>query len=410
MSIRILHSDCLDILPTLSDIDACVTDPPYHLTSVSRNGSARINDPATPFGRTALGGDRGFMGKTWDGGDIASRSETWRLVLNALKPGAHLLTFGGTRTSHRMASAIEDAGFEIRDTLMWMYGQGFPKSLDVSKAIDKTAGAEREVVGFDENKYRPNRDKYLLADQPGGGGKLKADNGATQTAPATPEAAAWSGWGTALKPAFEPIILARKPLQGTVAANVLAHGTGAINVDACRVAADIYGAGLEGSRAIGTTDAGRWPANVIHDGSDEVLAAFAAFGKKTSGGITHQPKRSGFSGFDSNRDSGTYVQRDPDTGTAARFFYSAKATAADRADSRHPTVKPLSLMRWLVRLITPPGGTVLDPFAGSGTTGEAAVLEGFHAVLIEREAEYIADIRRRIGRSSGGDTPLFAVA
>ena len=350
------------------------------------------------------------MQRTWDGGDVALRSATWRLAHDVLRPGAHLLAFGGSRTFHRMACAIEDAGFEIRDCIMWMYGTGFPKSHDVSKGIDKALGAERGVIGQHRtNKADSGGQTYAAL------GEFRQSAFVDITAPATPEAADWQGWGTALKPAFEPIIVARKPLGGTVAANVLAHGTGALNIDACRIpssTADLEEmAGRSGSRVMGGTldygmkpqgmwapdTAGRWPANVIHDGSDEVLEAFAAYGER--------PARDGFT-KGSNRGSGSVgftlttgesAQR-RDTGTAARFFYSAKATAADRADSKHPTVKPLALMRYLVTLVTPPGGTVLDPFSGSGTTLQAAAECGFNAVGIERDPEYQADILRRIAR------------
>lgn len=224
-----------------------------------------------------------------------------------------------------------------------------------------------------------------------------------------------TGVGTALKPAFEPIILARKPLVGTVAGNTLKHGVGGINIDACRIeggerpardatartTASQFGA-MGGSIAIGTMNEGRWPANVLHDGSDEVMAAFAAYGETGANGGSGEFKQHAWMGADSPQN----IQRDK--GSAARFFYCAKADADDRAWSKHPTVKPLDLIRWLSRLITPPGGHVLDLFAGSGTTGEAARLEGFDVTLIEREAEYVADINRRLGRASGADTPLFA--
>jgi DNA modification methylase len=424
--IRVLHGDCLDVLATLPDasVDACVTDPPYHL-GASQGRRSRAPEGMYATMRT------GFMGKEWDGGGVAFDPDTWRAVLRVLRPGAHMLCFGGTRTSHRLACAIEDAGFSIRDTLCWLYGSGFPKSHDVSKAIDKAAGAAREVIGFDDAKARPNRDKHLLAGQPGGGGKFKADNGATITAPATPEAQQWEGWGTALKPAFEPIFLARKPLgKKTVAANVLAHGCGAINVDACRIAASgrpslvshsdpsagVFGSGLNGSHADGTTDLGRWPANVLHDGSEEVLAAFpnihgaGAQRDEPGGGDYDGNNGIGFAKNGKGIGVGFKGFRFGDAGSAARFFYSAKADASDRADSKHPTVKPVDLLRHLVRLITPHGGTVLDPFAGSGTTGEAAMLEGFDALLIERDAQHVADIRHRIDRWSGLDAPLFASA
>lgn len=331
-TITTIHGDCRTVLPTAGPFDACVTDPPYEL---------------------------GFMGKAWDRSGIAFQRETWRTVFDALKPGAHLVAFGGTRTFHRMACAIEDAGFELRDTLCWLYGSGFPKSLNL----------------------------------PG-------------------------GIGTALKPAWEPIILARKPLAGTVAANVLAHGTGALNIEACRVATDeVRSAGgtrrsggiMGDSTPLGGWESapgvGRWPANLLHDGSDEVLDAFAAFGERQGGGA--HVKRRGASVHCMGEANDTTHVGVADSGTAARFFYSAKATADDRACSKHPTVKPIALMRWLCRLIAPPGGHIVDPFAGSGTTGEAARLEGFSVTLIEQDAQHIADIHRRIGRASGADLPLL---
>jgi len=440
LTLQVLHGDCLDLLPTLDadSISAVVTDPPYHLTSMvqrlSRTNGAEVEKNFTkicdgqatnPFAAMA----RGFMGKSWDGGDIAFRPDTWRAVLRVMKPGAYMVCFGGTRTAHRLACAIEDAGFEIRDTLCWLYGSGFPKSLDVSKAIDKAAGATREVVGSN-----PNARTTVTSFKNDGRVTVNAMSDSAVTAPATPEAQQWSGWGTALKPAHEPIILARKPLQGSVATNVLRHGTGAINVDACRVGdggqlkwATPRGMGSEHSfaddawtqaqgrpYAAATSSAvGRWPANVLHDGSPEVLDAFARFG-------TDRGQQAAIRGDEPSvpaKGDVVYGFRDRvpfaghgDTGTAARFFYSAKADASDRADSRHPTVKPVALMRWLVRLITPPGGTVLDPFAGSGTTGEAAMLEGRDALLIEREAQHAEDIAHRINRWSGADCPLFTEA
>ena len=298
LMVELLHGDCLELLRELPDcsVDACVTDPPYGLS---------------------------FMGKAWDY-DVP-QAEVWRQVLRVLKPGGHLLAFAGTRTQHRMAVQIEDAGFEIRDMIAWVYGSGFPKS--------------RNLDG------------------------------------------AWQGWGTALKPALEPITVARKPFKGTVAANVLAHGTGGINVDGCRVAAEgesfdhlkgrplmkinnrrtdeesLNGPAQQAALAK-LKELGRWPANLIHDGSEESCE----------------------------------LLRD-----AARFFYCAKASKADRGgDNTHPTVKPTDLMRYLCRLVTPPGGVVLDPFMGSGSTGKAAVLEGFRFIGIERETEYIEIARGRI--------------
>ncbi len=377
-----LHSgDCLDILPTLAEcsIDSCVTDPPYGLS---------------------------FMGRNWDHG--VPGIPFWKEVYRVLKPGAHLVAFGGSRTYHRMACAIEDAGFEIRDSLMWVYGSGFPKSHDVSKGIDKAAGAEREIletrkvaVGFD-------------VDRQGGGGWSAGE--VVITAPATDAAREWEGFGTSLKPAFEPVVLARKPLsESTVAANVLRWRTGALNIDGCRVETDEdrrrnARGGENGLTGTGTfkirerraeeqpQTAGRWPANVCHDGSDEVVAAFptTAPGKKNNAPQEQYRANNKNAVYGKSMGGGYHAGFDDQgNGSAARFFYSAKASKADRAGSKHPTVKPVSLMQWLCRLITPPGGTVLDPFAGSGTTGAAARLEGFRVVLIEREAEYQQDIRNR---------------
>ena len=318
-------------------VDSIVCDPPYGLS---------------------------FMGKGWDHG--VPGVEFWTEALRVAKPGAHLLAFGGTRTYHRLACAIEDAGWEIRDCVMWVYGSGFPKSHDVSKAIDKAAGAERgrQTVRSKSVSTCYAQDEWT---------RLNA--GTVLDAKAiTPEAAQWSGWGTALKPAWEPIIVARKPLCGTVAENVLTHGTGGINVDGCRVGTETItqrhtdfslahgnklGAGNTRSGDGTTTQTvGRWPANLIHDGSDEVLGL---------------------------------------TGIAARFFYCAKASKADRdARNHHPTVKPTDLMRYLCRLVTPPDGMVLDPFMGSGSTGKAALLEGFNFTGIELSPEYVEIANRRI--------------
>ncbi len=427
-----LHiGDCLDVLPTLPDnsIDSSVTDPPYHLTSIVRRFGAEnavppISQVQRRFNKTgaamSLGPDgqptkdqygrlsTGFMGKQWDGGDIAFTPELWRHVYRVLKPGAHLVAFGGTRTYHRMACAIEDAGFEIRDCIQWLYGSGFPKSHDVSKGIDRAAGAEREVIG-QRDRYRDGVQRQNKGHT--GGEFLGLANGIDDvTAPATDAARQWEGWGTSLKPANEPIVLARKPLsEKTVAANVLKWGTGAINVDGCRVeapegipqfsrraepSANCYGDGLNGTNRTGERSTqGRWPANVIHDGSEDVVAGFP---ETTSGGENKANKKPKASESQVIATIDTGDIWDCDTGSAARFFYCAKADGDTRIGSKHPTVKPLDLMQYLVRLVTPKGGTVLDMFAGSGTTGEAAFREGMKAVLIEREAEYQADIRRRV--------------
>ena len=346
---QIICGDNVETLRTLPDacVDSCVTDPPYGLE---------------------------FMGKKWDRG--VPGVELWREVLRVLKPGGHLLAFAGTRTQHRMATAIEDAGFEVRDMIAWVYGSGFPKSLDVSKAIDKAAGAEREVVGTKRGTAMESPDSAIgMPGKTVGVKQIGVD--VSITAPATEAAKQWQGWGTALKPSLEPITVARKPLCGTVAENVLQHGTGGLNVDGCRIATvdNLNGGGYSGGTpktmfsGLGRLQPnefvqpqGRWPANLIHDGSDEVVGLF------------------------------------PDDGdaSAARFFYCAKADASERRQSKHPTIKPVALMRYLVRLVTPPGGLVLDPFGGSGTTAEAARLEHCRFLLMELNPEYCADAAERL--------------
>lgn len=626
----VLHcGDCLNVLATLPEasVDSVVCDPPYHLTSIvnrysktsmEREGSneKRARERSDAMGRLV----GGFMGKLWDGGDIAARIETWEAVLRVLKPGGHLIAFSGTRTYHRMVCAIEDAGFEIRDQIGWCFGSGFPKSHDVSKGIDRQAGAQRDKIAIGA----PVKRMIPGADQNADGSWTK-DNGRVyqpgKELPATAEAEQWNGWGTALKPAWEPIVLARKPLttnpvavrdivecelrargvegviawtssaknaarssrlnssnrtqapetgetsarhvgasetactdeqiphctgpgstngspptvsergncaaaqtassrrksslpmgqsapaaeresphssplttsaevapstesssikrsmlicddEGsqkgsksfagiatgltdsravahisrnsdgtfewpddlpihvparslTVAENVLQHGTGAINVDGCRVetseslnggayaqnGARVAMAGDERTgAALGmfqpgkTTEkefaqpVGRWPANIVHDGSEEVLAAFPDTQSGVLAAGTIRSTDNQIYGKDLRRagDPATFRDAGGDSGSAARFFYTAKADAEDRLGSKHPTVKPLDLMQWLVRLVTPRKGIVLDPFAGTGTTGEAAWREGMNAILIEREEEYQADIARRM--------------
>jgi site-specific DNA-methyltransferase (adenine-specific) len=385
-----LHlGDCLEVLRTMPDnsVNAVVTDPPYGLS---------------------------FMGKKWDY-DVPSVA-IWAECLRVLKPGGHLLAFAGTRTQHRMAVRIEDAGFEIRDMIAWVYGSGFPKSLDVSKAIDKAAGAEREVVGRNPNDRAANS----AIDFNGKGSGFI-------TAPATPEAHQWAGWGTALKPALEPITMARKPLTGTVAANVLEHGTGALNVDGCRVGTEETlgrAKGGWGNKAVGadnygnfnsigiTKEGGRWPTNLIHDGSDEVVGLFPQqqSGGFSQGMVQHSRTFNVAKGVEAER---VRDARAPDSGSAARFFYTSKASRDDRdPGNTHPTVKPTDLMRYLCRLVTPPGGIVLDPFMGSGSTGKAAMLEGFGFIGIEREAPSYAIAQQRISRAqaAGHQPDLFASA
>lgn len=376
-----LHEgDCLEVVSRLPDasVDSVVTDPPYALVSIAKRLGAEGSAPIKPEG---MGGayarvSAGFMGKQWDNGQTAFAVEFWRQVLRVLKPGGHVVAFGGTRTYHRLACAIEDAGFEIRDQIGWAYGSGFPKSHNVSKAIDRHLGSR-------DAKVTVNADAPAYQRSVGNTRPWMDDPNHQIDGPdaATPEAAEWDGWGTALKPAWEPIVLARKPLIGTVAESVLRHGTGALNIDGCRI---------EGEPR-------RWPANIIHDGSDEALALFphSASGNgavKKATGDGHQANAYG----KESRPSGTPMVCHGDEGSAARFFYSSKADGEDRLGSKHPTVKPLDLMQWLVRLVTPKGGITLDPFGGTGTTGEAAWREGMRAILIEREPEYQADIARRM--------------
>ena len=406
----------LDVLPTLPDnsIDSIVTDPPYEL---------------------------GFMGKSWDSTGIAYNVGLWRECLRVLKPGGHLLAFSGSRTYHRMTCAIEDAGFEVRDQMMWVYGSGFPKSHNISKAIDKAAGQERETVGFKSAGIGTGKSYGKIV---GEREKVKT-NLVAVTAPATEAAKQWDGWGTALKPAHEPICIARKPLEGTVADNVLKWGVGGLNIDACRVeheedlsvqripkSIDTKEQGW-GFKAVSRGNQGRFPANLMHDGSQDVLELFPSEAGAAS------PVKSGYSGKAKNGIYNYYAQRGDDgatfysdKGSAARFFYCPKASKSDRDDgckklelkrtaklvgadndrenlddvserfrtspsrNNHPTVKPTELMRYLCRLVTPPGGTVLDPFTGSGSTGRGAVLEGFNFVGIELSAEYAAIAEARI--------------
>ncbi|MFD4957127.1 DNA-methyltransferase [Microbacterium sp. NPDC058389] len=396
--LRLWHGSNKDILPAFADasFDSIITDPPYEL---------------------------GFMGKGWDSSGIAFDVEVWRECLRVLKPGGHLLAFGGTRTWHRIAAAIEDAGFEIRDSIAWLYGSGFPKSMNVGVAIDKMLGNERGDVFADRQPVTSNEvyGKCL------GVSKIAS-------VPGSAESAMWEGWGTALKPAFEPIIVARKPLNGTVAANVLAYGTGALNVDATRVPTDDSLGG--GSQTRGRTmnggwdrpwmhDAeaveasaararaqvekaeslGRFPANVLLDES-QAAALDEQTGILTSGANPavrggDTDKRAVYGGFTGGRNEQS--RRGTDSGGGSRFFpvfrYEAKAPSSERPEVNgtvHATVKPLGLMRWLVRLITRPGGRVLDVFAGSGTTGEAALLEGMEVDLIELEAAHLPLILQRV--------------
>ncbi|MBZ9888101.1 site-specific DNA-methyltransferase [Mesorhizobium sp. BR1-1-3] len=413
--VELRPGDCRDVIKAMPDnsVYSVVCDPPYALVSIVKRFGGPNAAPANDNDVYARASS-GFMGKQWDTGETAFAETFWREVLRVLKPGGHVVAFSGTRTYHRMAVAIEDAGFEIRDQLAWMYGSGFPKSHDVSKAIDKTAGAVREKVRVDNPRIANMPTANTGAGRPWLTAALEAGyHEVDGNEPATPQAAEWQGWGTALKPAWEPICLARKPLIGTVAANVLEHSTGALNIDGCRV--EIGAEGLTnggckdkgkrkgfGFKDIGPTPQhpkGRWPANIVHDGSDEVLAGFPETTSGTFSGHRNKPKtKNAFGKFDLKDEAGHVG----DSGSAARFFYTAKADKLDRIGSKHPTVKPVDLMQWLCRMVTPPGGVVLDPFAGSGSTGEAAWREGFRAILIEREEEYQADIAERLRLADKG--------
>lgn len=462
--VTVHHDDCLTALRAMPDasVSAIVTDPPYGL---SNTDPASVADTITKWAtgdREHVPTGRGFMGKAWDA--FVPPPAVWDECLRVLKPGGHMVVFAGSRTQDLMGLSIRLAGFDIRDSVAWLYGSGFPKSMDVSKSIDKGQGKNRErqleftawmrstgitsttiseATGtsmashylsggtqpaiatadmFDRLRPHlpevPERIERLVAERTGIEWKDYVKRPITQHAtaehrpgdhirfdqrssadrerrdvPASSEASAWQGWGTALKPAHEPVIVARKPLEGTVAGNVLEHGTGALNIDACR-------AGSTGEKL------GRWPANVVLDESqaavlDQQAPATGGSGKasgpslrgKTAAGVAFGA-RNGLDG-----DPAFYG----DKGGASRFFYTAKAPKSERPvvdGTAHPTVKPLAIMRWLIRLITPPEGMVLDPFAGSGTTIEAAILEGFPVTGIEREADYLPLIQARIDRAA----------
>lgn len=354
-------------------VDSIVTDPPYEL---------------------------GFMGKTWDATGIAYSTELWKLALQVLKPGGHLLAFGGSRTYHRMAVAIEDAGFEIRDQLMWLYGSGFPKSLNIGKAIDKKNGVPQSTT------YEPNYKNNDFGKGMGGG---KTD---TTTKPNTESAQKWEGWGTALKPAHEPIVMARKPLsEKSITDNVLKHGTGGINIDDCRVGDDEMinqpaGNSLNMSvkgmpqGVTPTINYGRFPANVMHDGSDEVLESFPV-AKESPARFFYCPKVSkkereaGLDRFEAKDKTGVYM---------FRIDGSLDSATSSAKKNTHPTVKPIALMEYLCTLITPKNGIVLDPFMGSGSTGIGATNLGFKFIGIELEPEYYEIAKARIEYYTKQDT------
>ena len=431
----LVNGDCLEEVQKLVDkgiqVDSIVTDPPYHLTSIverfGKEGSAPAKDKDGAFQRQS----KGFMGKEWDGGDIAFRKETWELFMKVLKPGGHLLAFSGSRTYHRMAVAIEDAGFDIRDQIMWLYGSGFPKSLNLGKSVDKKLGNERIKTGQTKThgiKGMPQSEERTAIGAGSFGQEVEEE--------ITVGTSEWEGWGTALKPAHEPIVLARKPLsENSIVANVLKHRTGGIHIDACRVEGEKqtrdsnpvmnggkYGQNQNaerktvkrksrsddgvwtnknsGMKAEGThyADAdpkGRFPANVMHNGLQEDWARYFYCPKTSKAeknrGLEDLPikKTSSMSG---RRDSHDMEGYSIDNDVTGRFVTEKQNV--------HPTVKPVKLMRYLCRLITPKGGTVLDPFMGSGSTGIAAKDEGFEFIGIEKEKEYFEIAERRISVAS----------
>ena len=335
----VYNGDCLEVMDTMNkcSVDSVVTDPPYHLTSIVKRFGKEGSAPAQ-FGTDGAfaRASKGFMGKEWDGGDIAFQANTWRKCYELLKPGGHLIAFSGSRTYHRMAVAIEDAGFEIRDQCIWLYGSGFPKSHNIG-----------------------------------------------------------DGWGTALKPAHEPMVLARKPLsEKSVADNVMKHGTGAINIDGCRIEGQSENSDID-------TTGGRWPSNIMHDGSEQVESIFP---ETSSTEVSRQRTHKGIWSAGELAETEQFMPAYGDQGNASRYFYCAKTSKDERKSglgreikaNTHPTVKPVELMRYLVRLVTPKGGLVLDPFMGSGSTGMGAREEDFRFIGIEKEEEYYEIAKARI--------------
>ena len=411
----LINGDCLKVVEKLVNdgiqVDSIVTDPPYHLTSIverfGKEGSASVKDKDGAFQRQS----KGFMGKEWDGGDIAFRKETWELFMKVLKPGGHLLAFSGSRTYHRMAIAIEDAGFDIRDQIMWLYGSGFPKSLNIGKAVDKKQGNKREVIGTKECGYqvsisKTRKEQGYRPNLTNATKEVIVDKGDTE----------FEGWGTALKPAHEPIVLARKPLsEKSIVENVLKHRTGGIHIDACRIEGDsdaksrVRKAGTEFGQNSGWNDhknvdtiydpsKGRYPSNVMHNGLQEEWSRYFYCPKTSkaekSKGLNELPvKEKVFNGKSS-------------TSSKDMKGVEKKFTTEPSANT-HPTVKPVKLMKYLCRLVTPKEGTVLDPFMGSGSTGIAAKDEGFDFIGIEKEKEYFKIAERRINTPYKDQINLF---
>lgn len=368
----------LDVLPTLPDnsVDSIVCDPPYEL---------------------------GFMGKSWDSSGIAYSVELWQQCLRVLKPGGHLLAFSGSRTYHRMTVAIEDAGFEIRDMVAWISNKTFPKSHNISKAIDRAAGAERKVVGINQNVVRASK----IAGGSDFGGFSKANPEITEAS--TDEAKQWEGWGTGLKPTVEPIVMARKPVEGTIAENVLTYGVGGLNIDATRIGTETITINTfdNGAKPFGNAvgepytskqSEGRWPANLV---IDEATAEELDEQSGQIKGAVGMKKHTNFTFHVGEHEGQRFTQGTSDIGGASRFFYVARASKSDRNEgldisNNHPTVKPTALMQYLIRLVTPEGGVVLDPFTGSGSTGKAAILENKKFIGIELTTEYLPIIEGRL--------------
>jgi site-specific DNA-methyltransferase (adenine-specific) len=420
VSVNLLHGDCLEVMRTLEDnsVDSVVTDPPYGLAALPSEVITETLIKWCSGERDYIPEGAGFMGKSWD--CFVPPPAVWDEVYRVLKPGGHVVAFAGSRTQDLMGMSIRLAGFSIRENLAWVYGSGFPKSMDLSKAIDKAAGAEREVVGV--NGSRPIQTSGRINAEASLDGSFEREENLI-TAPATPDAEYWQGWGTALKPAHEPIIMARKPLsENTVAQNVLLHGTGAINIDACRIAGVVPSVpmpaipkgGHTSTHALGKIEgrsgemsqphaAGRFPANILLDraAADELdkqsgnVKGAVSNGRKMNGAmfdVGEQLQTASYS--DQGGASRFFMVADQDElDVPVPFHYSAKAPKAER-----PVVNGVAHVRWLVKLITPPGGTVLEPFAGSGTTVEAAIIEGFDVIAIEREDEYIPLIEERVNR------------
>lgn len=382
----------LDMLEAIepNSIDAIITDPPYELN---------------------------FMGKGWDNAGVSFQKETWEKCLKALKPGGYLLAFGGSRTYHRIACAIEDAGFDIRDCVMWLYGSGFPKSMNISKGIEaRQKYGKANTVAKRQIEQDGNGKEYTVVQTNNGAMGEKKEFTRKEYTPTDETAKEWEGWGTCLKPAYEPIIVARKPFKGSLVDNVLENGVGGLNIDECRVGTGtgkekpeyrpnnkntVYGKGMGGGSWENTN--GRFPANVIHDGSEEVCAGMPY----TKGGDSKELGNYGFCFDQGERSDKPMAHGYSDQGSASRYFYSAKASKRDRDEgvelhNNHPTVKPTSLMQYLVRLVAPKGATILDPFMGSGSTGKAVMYENkdrgvdYKFVGIELTEEYLPIAEARI--------------